>query len=148
MMSFPVRGSLAVADDDNDQNKKIPRSWNALLAQIRKRPAMYFGSLSLQGFHQFLGGFSLAELVYGISEERRMEVEDFAWEAFETYVATLHNELRLSLNSFGLAQFEAQGKDIKTFDAWKEHPGAWKIWWRWHDDFVKATASSNGNLGL
>lgn len=78
----------------------------------------------------------MAEFVYDISEERRREVEDFAWEAFEAYVARFHNERRLSLGSWGLAQFEAQGKDLKTFDSSNEYPGAWDIWWRWHDEFV------------
>ncbi len=116
--------------------ENVPRSWNALFAQIRARPVLYFGSVSLQAFHHFLVGFGFAPVVYGVSAKRRKKVEDFGWDAFERYVAAQHKEWRVNLNSFGLAQFEAQGKDDKTFDPWSDYLGAWDIWWRWYDEFV------------
>jgi hypothetical protein len=113
----------------------ICASWNCLLSEIRKRPAMFLGSISLQALQHFVGGFTMAEWMYTIPEQRRREVEDFPWNDFESYVAEFHNERRLTLNSFGLAQYEAQGKDLKAFDCSIEYAGAWEIWWRWHDEY-------------
>jgi hypothetical protein len=113
------------------------QSWTDLLAQIRQRPAMYLGSANLKALDMFIGGFTMAEVVYAVSEQRRKEFNDFPWDAFETYVSDLYNKSRLSLRSFGLAQYEAQGETIETFDASKEYPDAWEIWWQWHDKFWK-----------
>ena len=124
---------------NNNYDEKITvykPSWSGLLAQIRKRPGMYLGSANLQALHLFRAGFNMAEVIYAVPELRRQEVNDFPWNDFESYVSDLRNKDRLSLNSFGLAQYEAQGKDINTFDASKEHPGAWEIWWQWHNDFT------------
>jgi hypothetical protein len=135
---LPHERYLAVSNDNYEQKITVyERSWTGLLTQIRKRPSMYLGSVSLQSLHVFLAGFKMAEDMYAVPKQRRQEVDDFQWDAFETYVSDLYNKPRLSLNSFGLAQYEAQGKTIKTFDAFREYPGAWEIWWKWHDEFMK-----------
>lgn len=126
----------AVTNKDYEEKITVYQpSWTGLLAQIRKRPGMYLGSANLQALNMLLGGFHMAEVIYAVPEQRRQEVNDFPWDAFENYVSDLYNKSRLSLRSFGLAQYEAQGKSINTFDASKEYPGAWEIWWQWHDEF-------------
>jgi hypothetical protein len=129
-----IRGRLL--DKASQMGNRKWQSWTGLLAQIRKRPGMYLGSANLQALHMFLQGFKMAEDIYAVPELQRQEVNDFSWHDFETYVADLHNTGRLSLSSFGLAQYEAQGKSINTFDTFMEHPGAWDIWWQWYDEFT------------
>ena len=128
---------------DSDYDNKCLTSWKELFSQIRKRPGLYLGSINLQALQHFVHGFQMAEFVYGVVKNPRIEFEDFGWEDFESSISKFHNERRLSLNSFGLAQFEAQGKDIKTFDLWKEYAGAWETWFRWYDDFVDAKPGNN-----
>jgi hypothetical protein len=113
-----------------------PKTWNSLLAELRKRPAMFLGTRSLLAFQQFVWGFAAAELIYAIPDSRRNEVEDFDWKAFESYIAARYNRAQLSLNSFSLAQFEAQQGRREVAERFREYPGAWEIWWRWHDEFV------------
>ena len=78
----------------------------------------------------------MAEDVYAVPEQRRQAVNDFPWSDFENCVAERYNPGSLSVRSFGLAQYFAQGKDVFTFDANEEYPGAWEIWWTWYDEFA------------
>lgn len=126
-----------MTDDGYDDKIVVhQQTWSGLLERIRQRPGMYLGSASLEALHLFVQGFSAAEVVYSVPELRRREVNDFPWAEFESYVAGRYNEHRLSLNSFGLAQYDAQGREIGTFKPFHEYEGAWEIWWRWHDEFI------------
>jgi hypothetical protein len=119
------------------------QSWRSILADIRKRPVVYLGSPNLHALHMLKVGVSLAELLYDISRPRRQEADDVPWQDFESYVEDLHNKRRLSLNSFGLAQYKAQGENLSIFDTCVEYSGAWDIWWRWYDDFACAKGTSS-----
>ncbi len=121
---------------NQDNSVMHPKSWAELLDRIRARPGMYLGSANLQALRNFMGGFNVAEEIHAVPELRRQGFNNFPWGKFESYADQYHNENRLSLRSFGLAQYEAQGKNIDTFDASAEYPGAWEIWWRWIDDFT------------
>lgn len=120
-----------------------PQSWRGILAAIRKRPGMYLGSANLHALHMLKVGVSLAECIYDISLPRRQEADDIPWQDFESYVEDLHNRRRLSLNSFCLAQYKAQGENLSTYESFTEYPGAWDIWWRWYDDFACAKGTSS-----
>src|SRR5262245_18401775 len=111
------------------------RTWTDLVARIRECPAMYLGSRSLQAFEMYVHGFRMAEGIYG-NREQRDHFNDFRWYRFAAHVAALHNKRAASLASFGLAQYEAQGQNMKTFDARQEYPGSWEISWQWYAEYV------------
>jgi hypothetical protein len=122
----------------------VPKSWLDLLASIRERPGMWLGHASLQGLQQFINGASLAERIYPeLTPERIQQVNDFPWQAFEAYIARRYNPLQLSLNSFSLAQFYAEGQTLTDFPR-QDYAGAWELWWRWFDEFMAAQASEQG----
>jgi hypothetical protein len=126
-------------NDNSDTEKEAYRkSWRGLLAAIRKRPAMFLGCKSLQRFDLFKQGFTFAESIHEIPNPRRHKFNDFPWQEFEDYVLSHHNERRLSLRSFSLAQYVANGKNLDTFKFGNEYPGAWEIWWNWFDEFDQA----------
>ncbi len=112
--------------------------WLGLLYHIRKRPGMYLGSANLNSLHLLVMGFDLAETMYGIPKEQRKLIDDFGWDEFEKYVAKKYNKKQLTITSFGLAQHEANGKDIHSFVLSKEYEGAWDIWWKWVDEYLES----------
>lgn len=116
---------------------KIKNTWSELLKDIRQRPAMFFGTANLQAFHHFFHGFQIAEMVYEITAPQKERVDDFPWQRFEVFVDKRFNLERLSLNSYGLAQYYAHGRGLSHFDIAEEYAGAWEIWWQWFDQFSK-----------
>ena len=126
---------------DNDSG--TPRTWSGLLTRLRERPALYLGSGSLHAPHMLKTGVHLAEFFYGVPKSRCQEGDDIPWQYFESYVSERHNKQRLSLNSFSLAQYVAQGENLSTYESFTEYPGAWDIWWRWYDDFACAKGTSS-----
>jgi hypothetical protein len=132
-----------VSDKHDEEATGYKSTWSGLLGQFRQKPGMYLGSANLQALRMVLSGFEIAEMIYAVPESRRQEVNDFPWSDFESYVTERQNERRLTLRSFSLAQYEAQGKDLHSFDSSKEYPGAWEIWWKWYDDFADAVRDAN-----
>ena len=89
---------------------------------------MWFGSALITAFEHWLDGIRLAELLYGISEDRRLAGFDFA--AFEEWCGERFNPERLSINSFSMARRAAESE-----------ADAFGKWFQWYDQFLNETTS-------
>lgn len=105
------------------------RDWPTYFEQIRQRPAMWFGRVSLTGMHMHIDGIILAEFFHDVSEENRFGGFDFA--GFEQWVEQRFNPQRLTVNSFHLARRLAKSEE-KAF---------W-LWFEWYDRFLLEKTNS------
>jgi hypothetical protein len=98
------------------------RDWPTFFEQIRLRPGMWLGVVSLSALNNLLSGIMLAEDLHAIPAERRLG--GFDWRAFAAWVEREFNPQRLSVNSFSLALMRSSSE-----------AEAFALWFDWYDRF-------------
>ena len=88
---------------------------SSLLTAIKKRPAMFLTSKSVESLSSFINGIQFAEAFHNIESSKQFC--DFDFTTFEEWVNQTFNTHSLTLNSFGLAVY-LSGTDHKGFDQW------------------------------
>ena len=99
------------------------RDWPTYFEQVRQRPAIWFGTVSLMRMQMYIDGITIAEFFHDVPEENRFRGFDFA--GFEQWVEQRFNPQRLTVNSFHLARRLAKSEE-KAF---------W-LWFEWYDRFL------------
>ena len=103
-----------------------PHDWPEFLEVLRTRPGMYTGARSVRSLGAFMGGFTVAEHVHGLPEEKHLGGFDF--QAFERWVEKAIDDRCWS--SFRKAE-ERAGSDEAGFD----------LWYQWYDEFRAITST-------
>jgi hypothetical protein len=116
-----------------------PKDWPEYFEAIEKRPAMYLGRPSLTRLEFEIQGIRVAEDIYNIPEEKKLQ--GFSFEKFEEWVDEKYNTNHDTVKSFSLAHTITNSKK-NTFAKDTEHQldsdaelAALELWFTWYHQY-------------